>query len=245
MPNAAPAIAALQAAGVLCVIATGRMLTSARRIAGEIGIDAPLVCYQGAMVGTMDGTILRHDPLEAATAKELLRAIAAAGHDPVAFLDERVYVAVDSATARTYSRNAGVPYEVVGDLANWLSAPVTKLVAWGEPAAMDRLRDDLVPAYGDRAFIAKSLPYYLEMAAPGVSKATGAQHVCDLLAIDVRDCIAFGDGENDLELLDWAGYGVAVGGGFGPLLERADHVSAPLDEDGVPRLLTAIARARA
>jgi Cof subfamily protein (haloacid dehalogenase superfamily) len=229
---------------VLCVIATGRMLTSARRIAGQLGISAPLVCYQGAMVGEADGTILRHDTLETVIAKALIRAIDEAGHEPIAFVDEQVYVARESETALTYSRNAGVPYNVVGDLAEWLPKPVTKLVAWGEPAAMDELRDHLVPLHGDEAFIAKSLPYYLEMAGPGVSKASGAQHVCDLLGIEAAACIAFGDGENDLELLEWAGYGVAVGGGYGPLLELADHVSESVTDEGVPRLLHAIARAR-
>ena len=62
---------------------------------------------------------------------------------------------------------------------------------------------DLLPRYGQRAFIAKSLPYYLEMAAPGVSKATGSAHVCELLGIAPEECIAFGDGENDIELIEW------------------------------------------
>ena len=245
LPTAAGAIARLQATGVTCVIATGRMLTSARRIAELLGISAPLVCYQGAMVGTADGVILRHDPLDIPTARDLLIEIERAGFDPVAFIDEHVYVAHESQTARVYSENAGVGYRVVGELAHWLPAPVTKLVTWGEPDEMSALRDDLLPRYGRRAFIAKSLPYYLEMAAPGVSKATGAAHVCELLGIGSEHCIAFGDGENDIELLEWAGYGVAVDQGFEPLRLHADWVCPPLAEDGVPRVLEAIAAARA
>jgi Cof subfamily protein (haloacid dehalogenase superfamily) len=243
-PAVAPAIARLEATGVHCIIATGRMLTSARRIAGEIGITAPLVCYQGAMVGSADGEILRHQPLLEDTARDLLRAIAASGHDGVAFIDETVYVARESDTAQAYSQNAGVGYRVVGDLADWLPAPVTKLVTMGTPPAMDALRDALLPRFGDRAFIAKSLPNYLEMAAPGVSKAHGCELVCELLGIAADGSVAFGDGENDLELLGWAGYGVGVGGGFPPLLELADWICPPLAADGVPRTLEAIAAAR-
>jgi Cof subfamily protein (haloacid dehalogenase superfamily) len=244
VPGAIEAIAALEAAGVRCVIATGRMLTSTRRVAGELGITGPVVCYQGAMVGDTNGEILRHHPLEETTARDLLAAVLGHGFEPIAFIDERVYVTRDSETALAYSRSAGVPYHVVGDIVHWLPAPVTKLVTIGTPAEMDALRDELLPAFGERAFIAKSLPHYLEMAAPGTSKATGCAMVCGLLGIDERATVAFGDGENDLEMLDWAGYSVAVGGGFERLLANADWVCPPLADDGVPATLRAIAAAR-
>src|SRR4051795_1922228 len=85
LPTAAPAIARLQATGVQCIIATGRMLTSALNVAAQLGISSPVVCYQGAMVGSAEGEILRHDPLDVPTARELLIEIEAAGYDPVAF----------------------------------------------------------------------------------------------------------------------------------------------------------------
>ncbi len=240
----APAIRRLEATGVRCLIATGRMLTSARRIAGEVGIEGPIVCYQGAMVGTTAGEVLSHHPLDAPTARELIAAIAADGHDAVAFIDEAVYVARESVTAQSYSRNAGVPYHVVGELAAWLPGPVTKLVTMGTPDAMDTLRDRLLPTYSTRAFIAKSLPNYLEMAASGVSKAHGCSLVCAMLGVSEEATVAFGDGENDIEMLAWAGYSVAVADGFAPLVDAADWVCPPLAADGVPRTLEAIAAAR-
>jgi hypothetical protein len=244
-PAVAPAIGRLQATGVTCVIATGRMLTSARRYAAQFEVTAPLVCYQGAMIGDPGtGDVLRHDPLPRETARDLVGAIRSAGYDPLAFVDEAVYVSAESEVARQYSQSAGVPYEVVGDLERWIPAPVTKLVTAGEPSEMDALRDALLPDFGTRAFIAKSLPYYLEAAAPGVSKASGAAYVCTLLGIEAGDCVAIGDGENDIELLDWAGYAIGVEGGHPPLLEQADYVCPPVAEDGVPRTLEAVAAAR-
>ena len=124
------------------------------------------------------------------------------------------------------------------------TAPVTKLVTMGIPDAMDALRDSLLPRYGERAFIAKSLPNYLEMAAPGVSKAHGCALACAVAGVAEDATVAFGDGENDIEMLAWAGYSVAVAGGFAPLLQDADWICPPLDADGVPRTLEAIAAAR-
>ena len=134
--------------------------------------------------------------------------------------------------------------DLVGDLVAWLDQPVTKLVVSGDPARMDALRDELVPRFGDRAFIAKSLPFYLEVAAPGVHKGVGCEVVADLLGIDRARCVAIGDGENDLELIDWAGFGIAVGGGHPALEARADWIAPSIDDDGVPRVLQAIAEAR-
>jgi len=56
--------------------------------------------------------------------------------------------------------------------------------------------------------------------------------------------VTIGDGENDLELIDWAGFGIAVGGGHPELLRRADWIAPSIDDDGVPRVLQAIAEAR-
>jgi Cof subfamily protein (haloacid dehalogenase superfamily) len=245
VPGAAEAIAALERSGVRAVISTGRMLTSARRLAGELGVSAPLICYQGAVIGDpTTGEMLRHEPLDRDVASRLIRDVLAAGFEPLAFIDEHVFVARASDTAEHYARSAGVPYRIVHDLPDWLPKPVTKIVTAGAPSAMDALRDQLLPRYSHEAFIAKSLPYYLEMAAPGVSKAHGAERVCRLLGFDASQCIAFGDGENDIEMIEWAGFGVAVGGGFAGLLARADWVCPPLADDGVPRTLRAIAAAR-
>jgi Cof subfamily protein (haloacid dehalogenase superfamily) len=244
LPGAREAIVALEETGVRCVIATGRMLTSTRRIAADLGIEGLVICYQGAMVGDTDGAILSHHPLDEQTAREVLVAILDHGFDPIAFIDEKVYVARESDAARAYSENAGVPYHVVGDIVHWLPAPVTKLVTIGTPEEMDHLRDAILPLYGERAFIAKSLPHFLEIAASGTSKATGCSMVCGLTGIDPADTIAFGDGENDIEMLQWAHYSVAVGGGFERLMRLADWVCPPLAEAGVPQTLRAIASAR-
>ncbi len=245
IPSAGPAIARLRATGVQVVIATGRMFTSARRMARELDLDGLIVCYQGAVIGSIDdGVVLRHDPLETGVAVRILAAVGERRHQALAMVDEAVYVARDGEIPRRYARSSGVPYEVVGDLASWLDRPPTKLVVMGETWEMDELRDELQASHGHEAFIAKSLPHYLEIAAPGIDKGHGAAVVCDLLGVARTETVAFGDGENDMELIEFAGTGAALRGGFGPLIERADWVVPSLLDDGVPRALDLISAAR-
>ena len=246
LPTAVDAVAALQAAGVPVVVATGRMFLSACRFADLLDAADPVICFQGALVGRRStGEILHHEQLEVEVAREIVAAIVETGEHLNVMTADAFYVAEDNAEAQRYAQSARVPVNAVGDLVAWLDQPVTKLVVSGEPERMDALRDALVPRFGDRAFIAKSLPFYLEVAAPGVHKGVGCQVVADLLGIDRARCVAIGDGENDLELIDWAGFGIAVGGGHPELVANADWVAPSIDDDGVPRVLQAIAEARA
>lgn len=245
LPTAIGAVAALQATGVPVVVATGRMFISACRFADLLNAADPVICFQGALVGRRSTSeVLHHEQLAAEDAREIIAAIVETGEHINVMTADAFYVSEDNAEAQRYAQSARVPVNAVGDLAAWLDQPVTKLVVSGDPARMDALRDALVPRFGDRAFIAKSLPFYLEVAAPGVHKGVGCQVVADLLGLDQQHCVTIGDGENDLELIDWAGFGIAVGGGHPELLERADWIAPSIDDDGVPRVLQAIAEAR-
>ena len=64
--------------------------------------------------------------------------------------------------------------------------------------------------FGARLYISKSLPHFLEFASPSVHKGSGLDFAAARLGFSREQSVAFGDGENDVELLEWAGYGVAV-----------------------------------
>lgn len=245
LPTAIQAVADLQATGVPVIVATGRMFISACRFATLLDAADPVVCFQGALVGSSStGEILYHQRLDIETSRAVIAAVVEAGEHINVFTHDAFYVAEDNAQAQRYAQSARVPVNPVGDLVAWLDQPVTKIVVSGEPERMDALRDDLVARFGNRASIAKSLPIYLEIAAPGIHKGVGCQVAADLLGLAQQRCVAIGDGENDLELIDWAGFGIAVEGGHPALIERADWVAPSIEDDGVPRVLAAIAQAR-
>ena len=92
------------------------------------------------------------------------------------------------------------------------------------PEELDRLGIELRAQFEGRLFIAKSLPFFLELAHPEVSKGSGLQFVATVSASRPQRTVAFGDGENDLELVDVGGYAVAVGNAHPAVKERADLV---------------------
>ncbi|MDX6620033.1 MAG: hypothetical protein QOK36_2419 [Gaiellales bacterium] len=243
----AEAVALAEATGIACLIATGRMFVSARRVAERLTIRWPLVCYQGALVGDpVTGEVLVHRPIEAPLAREILRAMPEEhARRSNLYVDDELYVWEENEATVRYSQIAGVPMHVVGNTADWIERPTTKIVTVGTNETMNELRDQMQPLFGDRAFVAKSLPYFLEFAAPGVSKASGLQLVADLLGFTAAETVAVGDAENDREMLDWASFGLAVANADERLIAEADAMIPSVHDDGVAQLLETLAGARA
>jgi Cof subfamily protein (haloacid dehalogenase superfamily) len=240
-PRTTAALRAARAAGMQVVIATGRMYRSVRPYADAAGIDAPLVCYQGAAVvdpGT--GEWLLHEPIPLDLAREAIGAVENNGFALNCYVDDELYVAAITEHARSYADFQSIPLHEVGDLLGWIERPPTKLVVVDDPGRLDALRPRLEEQFGGRLYIAKSLPYFLELASPAISKGSGLAFVAERLGFSAEQTVAFGDGENDLELLDWAGFGVAVENAHEGLKARADWVCPSAEEEGVAQVIEAL-----
>ena len=98
--------------------------------------------------------------------------------------------------------------------------------------------------FRDRLHISKSLPIFLEFSASGITKGSGLAFLGERLGFSAARTVGFGDGENDVELLEWAGYGVAVANAHRRLLEQADFVCPPADEEGVAQVIEALLHSR-
>jgi hydroxymethylpyrimidine pyrophosphatase-like HAD family hydrolase len=79
----------------------------------------------------------------------------------------------------------------------------------------------------------QSAPWFYEGTIKGVSKLSALEHACDKLGIDRREVMAFGDAQNDMSMLAFAGYGVAMGNACDELKAMADEITATNNEDGI------------
>jgi Cof subfamily protein (haloacid dehalogenase superfamily) len=236
----------VRATGTHVIVVTGRMFRSVRPYVLEAGLDDPVICYQGALVADpVSGEVLRHVPIPRAVALEAIDAVVARGFHVNCYVDDELYVAKVTPEAESYAGFQHLPIHAVGDLHAWLTADPTKLVAVGDPDALDELEADLKPAFAGRLYISKSLPFFLEFAHPDVSKAAGMAFVADRLGFTAAETVACGDGENDRELLDWAGFAVAVANAQETILRRADLVVPSVDDQGVASLMEAFVDSRA
>jgi Cof subfamily protein (haloacid dehalogenase superfamily) len=239
-PHTREAIARVRATGTHVIVVTGRMFRAVLPYVQEAGLDDPVVCYQGAVVADpTSGTFLRHVPIPRVVALEVIEAVVAAGFHVNCYVDDQLYVAAVTPEARAYADFQGLEIHAVGPLREWLRDDPTKVVAVGDPKALDELEDVLKPRFAGKLFVSKSLPHFLEFAHPDVSKGSGLQFVADRLGFTPAETVACGDGENDRELLDWAGFRVAVANAHEEILARADLVVPDVEHEGVAQLLDA------
>jgi Cof subfamily protein (haloacid dehalogenase superfamily) len=214
------------------------MFRSVLPYARQAGIETPLVCYQGAaVVDPVSVEWLLHEPIPLELAREAIAAVEETGFTLNCYVDDELYVAEVTEHARAYADFQSLPITAVGNLQGWLERPPTKLVVVHDPDALDELRPRLVERFGERLYIAKSLPYFLELASPRISKGSGLAFVAEHLGFEAPETVAFGDGENDLELLAWAGFAVCVENGNDLLKARADWICPGPAEEGVAQVL--------
>jgi Cof subfamily protein (haloacid dehalogenase superfamily) len=237
-PRTCEALRRTRTSGAHVVVVTGRMFRAVRPYLEQAGLLDLVVCYQGAVVADpTTGEFLLHVPIPLPEAREAIDAVTAAGFHLNCYLDDLLFVAEVTPEARRYADFQHLEIHAVGDLRAWLDHDPTKLVAVGDPDALDVLEEELKPRFAGRLFISKSLPYFLEFAHPDVSKASGLGFVAERDGFGPEETVACGDGENDRELLDWAGFGVAVANAHEDVLARADLVVPSVQEEGVALLL--------
>ncbi len=186
-PRTTAAIGAARSAGIHFLIVTGRMFQSVRPYAVAAGITDPVVCYQGAVVADpVTGEFLRHVPMPEAEAREVIGIVEATGRTILVYVDDELYVAHETPETDAYSGFQHLEVNVVGELLAWLPKAPTKLVVVGDPHELDALEVEMKAHFGDRLYISKSLPHFLEFASPAVHKGAGLDFAAARLGFGPR-----------------------------------------------------------
>lgn len=214
-------------AGVYVVICTGRMLEGAAPMAEQIGVNAPMVLFNGAMIydrasdRVLSGRVIPHG-----RALEALRAIEAAGAYVQAFPGRGYFMDTWCDLTDYYSDKIGVSGTPVHRrLSEWLDTDVYKLLVLGALQETNALQARLSPLFPDIDFV-KSGERHLEVITKGVDKGEGLAQVCAHLGVRPDEVMAFGDEQNDASMLRYAGAGYIMENAA-PELKRQFRYVAP------------------
>lgn len=233
------------AARMPVVIATGRMYRSALPWARELGTTTPLVCYQGALAQALpapdgEGRVLFEAGLRGAVAVRGLMVARENDWHYQAYIDDQLLCERDRPEARLYARIAGVAQRYVDDLEPLVrehgSTKVVCVIIDGA-TEVERCMTVMAAALGSDARITRSLPQFVEIVSPLVNKAAACALVCEHLGLRLADSVAIGDAPNDIELLDAAGFAVAIETAPRNVLAVADATCAPPKHAGVAAAL--------
>ncbi|MGQ0573706.1 MAG: HAD family hydrolase [Pseudonocardia sp.] len=241
-PRAVAVVARLVAAGTAFVLVTGRPPRWIPPVTEQLGRTCLAVCANGAVLydATTDAVVWSR-----ALTVDTLATLAAAVDEALpgcGIAVERVPTAAfepaETFLAEPEYLHAWPGRHHVATRAEILAEPAVKLLVRGPRLSSDAMMAALAPAVGGVADLTFSTPRGLvEASPPGVTKGSGLAEVAARLGVTAADTVAFGDMPNDLEMLRWAGHGVAMGNAHPALLDMADEITAHHGEDGLALVL--------
>jgi Cof subfamily protein (haloacid dehalogenase superfamily) len=235
------ALQSLREQGMRLVVATGRRFEGAREHAARLGFTDhdPLICYGGSMVRRMNGETLLHRTLPKDLSIEVLEWAAQRDLHARVFVDGQIITSPDTPAALEHlRRNAEPDVSVIDSPVEWLrngGEEPTKLVIVDHPDDIGGWLEEARAAFAGRLFVTRSLPHYVEVGGLEGTKSKALGFLCERWGIEPERVLAFGDADNDIDMLRFAGHGVAVGGMTGEVREAADEVVPDVNEDGVAR----------
>jgi Cof subfamily protein (haloacid dehalogenase superfamily) len=223
--------------GAQVVIATGKSRFSGEEVIHRLGLTTPGIYLQGLTIYRPDNSIAFQKTLEPSLARRVITFAEDRGFAMAAYSGNRILVRSLSPGADELASRYHEPLpEEVGPLQNLLDEiPVHKLLALkpGEPRRIKALRWQLQAQLDGQGRLVQALDDMLEILPPGASKGAALKVLLKELNIPAERVLAIGDGENDIEMIEVAGIGVAVDNAVPSLKAAADHVVASNDADGV------------
>jgi hypothetical protein len=235
------ALRRLRERGVRLVVATGRRFEGAREHAERLGFAGsdPVICYGGSMIRRMNGETLLHRRLPRKLGVEVLEWAAERCLHARVFVDGRIITSPDTPAALGHLRRREEPgVSTVDSPAAWLGdggEEPTKLVIVDHPDDVGGWLEEAQEHFRGRLFVTRSLPHYVEVGGLEGTKSRALEFLCGRWGIDPGRVVAFGDADNDIDMLRFAGRGVAVGGMTREVREAADEVVPNVNQDGVAR----------
>lgn len=230
------AIEAAEAQGMLVVLATGRPPRWIPPVVDEIGERGLVVCANGASVyDPARHELVERTDLDPDVVRGLIRDLRSAFPEAVFSVEQGMDFAVDVAILGAKPEFRRIfPDAPIVPIESRLDQPVTKLICRlpppGDPT-VPVLAQEIVGARGKVTH--STQPSFLEISRPDVHKAATVERLLGDAGIDPVAVAAFGDMPNDIELLRWAGLGVAMQNAAPPVKEAADEVTLTNDDDGV------------
>jgi 5-amino-6-(5-phospho-D-ribitylamino)uracil phosphatase len=223
------------------MIATGRPYRASELYYQQLKLTTPIVNFNGAFVHhpTDDSWGMFHEPMDLKVAKQIIDACDDFKfRNIVAEVMDDVYLHYhDEKIIDVFMM--GNPSISTGDIRSVLSDHPTSMLIHAEEEDVPEIRAHLDDVHAELIDHRRwAAPWHIiEIVKSGLNKAVGIERVASSLNIPQERIIAFGDEDNDLEMLEYAGTGVAMGNAIDPLKDIANEITLSNEEDGIGRYL--------
>jgi Cof subfamily protein (haloacid dehalogenase superfamily) len=228
-PENAAAVQRLRDNGVTVIIASGRRHQNSVRFQRQLGLTGPIIACQGGLIRDGEsGNVVEAHFLPQSVTRQIISDAEKNDIQTIYYHLDHLYVAErHNRWIDLYESRVGERAEILPDLEQLEGRRALKLVWYGDPAVLAKVRMEMSASYSDKVDVLSTEQENLEFMPRGISKATALAKVAEEYKVPQEEVLAFGDGENDVAMLSWAGMGVAMGHGNQAAIKAAKRVSPP------------------
>lgn len=222
----------LQENGVKVVLVTGRMHCATKHLRDELGLNSPVVSYQGGLIKDSDGKTLYQENLDSDYAKEIINWAHKNDVHLNLYIDDKLYVEKDDDCVKRYTDGKFVPYTVC-PFESLKIENVNKILAidYGNAEHVTGWVNELQVKFPE-LYIVKSTPFFCEIGSPMAKKSLGVEFLAKHWNLSQDEILTIGDQNNDIELLKAGGVKVAMGNATPELKECANFITDSVENDG-------------
>lgn len=224
----------LCARGIKVVLVTGRMHCAAMCLAKELGINTPIVSYQGGMIkeNSKDGEVYYNKYLAPDYARKIIVWARENNIHLNLYMDDVLYVEQDNEIIRRYTEARYINFSV-SPFDELKLEKINKILAidYDSAARVSGWVEYLTKEYPE-LYIVTSTPYFCEISHPEAKKSTAVEFLCREWGLKKEEVLTIGDQNNDIELLKAGGIKVAMGNATEELKTYADYVTDTVNNDG-------------
>lgn len=219
--------------GVRITIATGREQGITVKFANLLGLTTPIICCHGALIydHQTDETIASeylHLPL----VHQLIDLSRSHNLALYLYLDDKAYAEHTTTQSRAMFGTTGTPVVQVNDLKQVVTTSPIKALIVHPLNEIEAMTGRLQAALGNSVRIFRSGDTLIEITSPNASKGRALATLAAYYGILQAEVMAIGDQDSDIEMIAWAGLGIAVGNASPGAKAAADYVAPPLSQEG-------------
>lgn len=220
--------------GVIFAISTGRPLQGLKPVVDEIGLDLPLIIYNGAMViKGKSQNIIYEKKLSRENCIKVFELGEGYGTNIVVWNDNKLYCNKLNSKTIEYGKFTRTKPILAEHLEDVVENGATKILWYDEIPLISKYEKEAKELFKGSINVHISQPMYLEFVDKDASKAIAMKKLGEHYGIDRSEMIAIGDSANDLSMIEFAGLGVAMENAIKDVKDKADFVTLSNDENGV------------
>lgn len=220
--------------GIKFTISTGRPLLGIKKYIDILGLDTPVITYNGAcVVNPLTCEILFKKDLLPIDAKKIYELGMKYDVLMCVWSNDTLYANRFDDRLESYRSLSGATPVLITDFEEINKQGISKILWANEPSKIEKYQKELNPEMFENVTYVTSQPIFLEFINKDVSKGVALDFIAKRFGILQDEVVAIGDGLNDYEMIEYAGLGVAMENAHEEIKKIADYITGSNDDDGI------------